>query len=138
MYVKNSIKLFSIFSTAQKLPKIFTEFFGKCKNFHKKIRKNKRKTFQSPICCWQQRMFSPEPLVGVFDASSPFQKDSLKPILKFTLHVSSATLKAARFPSQSTSCQRFDWITIQDILPIAEIFMNQIVFVVALLFHPKG
>ncbi len=80
----------------------------------------------------------PEPLVGVFDASSPFQKDSLKPILKFTLHVSSATLKAARFPSQSTSCQRFDWITIQDILPIAEIFMNQIVFVVALLFHPKG
>ena len=41
--------MFSIFSTAQKLPKIFTEFFGKCKNFPKKIRKNKRKTFQSPI-----------------------------------------------------------------------------------------
>ena len=41
--------MFSIFSTAQKLPKIFTEFFGKCKFFHKKLRKNKRKTFQSPI-----------------------------------------------------------------------------------------
>ena len=53
MYVKNSIKLFSIFSTAQKLPKIFTKFFGKCKIFHKKIRKNKRKTFQSPI--WNYR-----------------------------------------------------------------------------------
>ncbi len=39
MYVKNSIKLFRIFSTAQKLPKIFTEFFGKCKIFHKKYEK---------------------------------------------------------------------------------------------------
>ena len=37
MYVKKSIKLFSIFSTAQKLPKIFMEFFGKCKIFHEKI-----------------------------------------------------------------------------------------------------
>ena len=39
IYIKKSIKLFGIFSTAQKLPKIFTEFFGKCKICHKKIRK---------------------------------------------------------------------------------------------------
>ena len=45
MYVKNSIKLFSIFSTAQKLPKIFTEFFGKCKIFHKKYEKINGKHF---------------------------------------------------------------------------------------------
>ena len=45
MYVKNSIKLFSIFSTAQKLPKIFSEFFGKCKIFHKKYEKINGKHF---------------------------------------------------------------------------------------------
>ena len=31
--------MFSIFSTAQKSPKIFTEFFGKCKIFTKKYEK---------------------------------------------------------------------------------------------------
>ena len=37
--------MFSIFSTAQKLPKIFTDFFGKCKNFHKKYEEINGKHF---------------------------------------------------------------------------------------------
>ena len=37
--------MFSIFSTAQKLPKIFTIFFGKCKIFHKKYEKINGKHF---------------------------------------------------------------------------------------------
>ena len=80
--------MFSIFSTAQKLPKIFTEFFEKCKIYHKKKEKisnsymkykeaNKQK--QIMLNCWKDPIIQ-EAILGEYLYSVCFIFSNLLPL----------------------------------------------------------